>query len=70
MKEGTGKICRGLLLHGKYRMNAHRDLLEQAAVAAALTVDPNTKSGDRWTVRNKQGDLFNWAPRLDDGDAS
>ncbi|PZP98335.1 MAG: hypothetical protein DI587_14920 [Variovorax paradoxus] len=42
---------------------------ERAAKAAGLTVDPNTKHTEKWTVRNQRGDLFDWAPWADDGDA-
>ena len=46
-----------------------RELLELAAKAAGLIVDPNTKSAKFWTVRDEHGRLFDWNPFIDDGDA-
>ena len=50
-------------------MTDTRKLLEDAALAAGLAVDPNTKTAARWTVRAPSGDLLDWNPLTDDGDA-
>ena len=50
-------------------MTDTRKLLEDAALAAGLAVDPNTKTAARWTVRASSGDLLDWNPLTDDGDA-
>lgn len=69
MKPRVDSPCKSAFSGDTLDMNKHQDLQERAAKAAGLTVDPNAKHMNTWTVRTQRGDLLDWAPRDDDGDA-